>query len=74
MKTLLPQNVGYLDVSLHGSSFTFAFGGTNQAGAQTGDQFYVSSVTTVPEPSTYTLMFAGLAAVGFLARRRRLIG
>jgi hypothetical protein len=28
-------------------------------------------VAPVPEPSTYALMFAGLAAVGWVARRRR---
>ena len=29
------------------------------------------TVTAVPEPETYAMMLAGLAAVGFLARRRR---
>lgn len=29
------------------------------------------SVAAIPEPSTYALMLAGLAGVGFLARRRR---
>ena len=29
------------------------------------------NVTTVPEPETYALMLAGLAGIGFLARRRQ---
>jgi hypothetical protein len=31
----------------------------------------ISITTPVPEPSTYALMLAGLAAIGFMVRRRR---
>ena len=65
--TLLPLNVGSISTNLVGTSFSFAFGGTK------ADQFYLSGMTAaaVPEPETYALVMAGLAAVGFVARRRK---
>jgi hypothetical protein len=36
-----------------------------------GASISTNGVTTVPEPSTYPLMAAGLAALGFVSRRRR---
>ena len=43
----------------HGETFTHISAGANWA------------VTSVPEPGTYALMLGGLAALGFVARRRR---
>jgi hypothetical protein len=69
VSTLLPANVGSIDgLSMTGTQFTFAYGGAH------ADQFYLSSVTAVaavPEPETYALMVGGLAALGFVARRRK---
>ena len=65
--TRLPLNVGSISTSLVGTTFCFAFGGSK------ADQFYLSGMTAaaVPEPETYALKLAGLAAVGFVACRRK---
>jgi PEP-CTERM motif len=58
------------------SSLTFeAVPGTCWSGTCTNESDYnlinVSTVTPVPEPSTYALMLAGLGAIGWITRRRR---
>ncbi len=62
--TLLQGTIGGL--SAVGTTFTFAYGGTNP------DQFYLGgmTVTAVPEPETYAMFLAGLGLMGFMARRR----
>lgn len=54
------------------SSFTkVGIGGLDELGASQGFDLDAVSITAVPEPSTYAMMFAGLGIVGWMARRRR---
>jgi hypothetical protein len=54
------------------TSFTkVGIGGLDENGASKGFDLDAVSITAVPEPSTYALMLAGLAVVGWLGRRER---
>lgn len=50
--------------------WTLEINGTTDGLGSYGGQL---SVVVVPEPETYALMLAGLGAVGFIARRRKMI-
>lgn len=57
--------------SLGGTAWSkVGIGGLDLNGASKGFDLDAVSITAVPEPSTYALMLAGLAAVAGVARRR----
>ena len=68
--------VHYSAVGVAGASgpanFTFTFN-TNLFPSKdvVVDRVYFAATPPVPEPGTYALMFAGLAAMGYVARRRK---
>jgi len=53
------------------SSYLLGYNDSYMGDADFDDIVVRVSVSPIPEPSTYALMLAGLAAVGFVARRRR---
>ena len=65
--TSIPASLA--SVTLAAGDYSVVVTGKAQA---TGGMYGVSvNVTPVPEPETYAMMLAGLAALGFLARRRQ---
>jgi hypothetical protein len=58
-------------VSGTGGSMDFLSGLHVRSLVNGNSEGFVTVTTPVPEPSTYALMLAGLAAVGFVGRRRR---
>lgn len=64
---------------LAGTTLTFSWlpaiwSGTNGAGLSHGSVYGNATTPPIPEPETYALMLAGLGAVTFVARRRKLSG
>lgn len=58
-------------LALGGSGTKMALEASIQDATGGPESFTILNVSPIPEPETYALMFAGLGALGFVARRRR---
>ena len=58
-------------VNLAAGNYTYTVAGASTGFFGYGLSSSIVEVTPVPEPETYAMMLAGLAALGFLARRRQ---